>query len=476
MRAILATLLIMLTQLISSRTIFVAEQGNDDNPGTRALPYANINKACVEAVAGDTVIIREGYYPVSREVRPLHSGKPNKWITYMVYEGEKALIDGQNFLKDTSSFEGRTLYRKGLLHIEGVSYIRFENIMVKNSHNVGIYVKGPGTSNIELVDCKTDETYNSGIGIWYADSVLVKGCEITNANNQDMRPAGFPLRREAPHEALTLAGATNFIVTENHIHSCYKEGIDCKEVSSHGVIFNNYIHDLPRQGLYVDCWFGLLEDVEIHSNIVHDCEWGAAISGEGKNSGMKNIRLHHNILYDNRASGILFGVWGHDVLRQDIYIYNNTVHNNGTPGHWAGATGGIDVRSANLENVHIFNNITSFNYAFEIGTFASENPEETLEKKNIFIRNNLIADFDNKHWYDGFFNKKVYAYNGESSIMELPMYENPWEGDFSLKNCSVAIGAGITVDGFGSKDLGAVPFKKENEPRVPSFLQSKEEE
>ncbi|MFW5752052.1 MAG: right-handed parallel beta-helix repeat-containing protein, partial [bacterium] len=207
--------------------------------------------------------------------------------------------------------EEGSLYRKGLLHIESVSYIRFENIMVRNSRNVGIYVKGPGTANIELVNCKTDDTYNSGIGIWYADSVLVKGCEITRANNQDMRPEGFPLRREAPHEALTLAGATNFTVTENHIHSCYKEGIDCKEVSSHGVIFNNYIHDLPRQGLYVDCWFGMLENVEIYSNIVHDCEWGAAISGEGKDAKMKNIRLHHNILYNNRASGILFGVWGH---------------------------------------------------------------------------------------------------------------------------------------------------------------------
>ena len=56
---------------------------------------------------------------------------------------------------------------------------------------------------------------------------------------------------------------------------------------------------------------------------------------------------------------------------RDIYIYNNTVFHNGSVKHWAGGTGGVDVRGQDLRRVFIVNNIVFDNAAYEIATFAS---------------------------------------------------------------------------------------------------------
>lgn len=417
---------------------YVDTNGNDNNPGTKSQPWASIQKGCNIAEAGDTVIIRDGVYHITREIHPVNSGNENNWITYMAFPDEKVRINANKFVREEVEKKPGFLHY-GAFHIEGVSYVRLINIGVFNSHNTGIMVRGKGTHHIELLNCSVDETYSSGIGLWYADNIKVKNCEISRANNLKLGLTEEERNRgESPHEALTIAGATNFDVSYNHVHLCYKEGIDCKEVSSNGVIHHNLVHDNLRQGLYVDCWFGLLYDVEFHSNVVYNCEWGLALSAEGLNASMKNIKIFNNILYDNRGSGILFGVWGNDEIRSDIYIYNNTIHNNGTSGHWAGPTGGIDIRSRKLNNIHIYNNICSNNWAFEIGIFENpENPEDYLEKQKLFIENNLSAKFKSKPNEKGIF-PPVYGMLGQNSLQGDPGYKDIENKDFSLTQTSKA--------------------------------------
>jgi hypothetical protein len=122
-------------------------------------------------------------------------------------------------------------------------------------------LSGGHPEHIHLINCKTDRSYNSGIGIWYADHVKVLHCEVVRANEPAIRVPEQPMGREAPHEAISICGAKHFEVAYNHIHHGFKEGIDVKEVSAHGVVHHNYVHDMLRQGLYVDAWFGLLHDV-----------------------------------------------------------------------------------------------------------------------------------------------------------------------------------------------------------------------
>jgi hypothetical protein len=185
---------------------------------------------------------------------------------------------------------------------------------------------------------------------------------------------------------------------------------------------------------------------------VFACEWGLAISAEGKGSEMKNIRVHHNLLFENRASGLLFGVWGHDRPRNNIAIYNNTIAHNGSPGHWAGKTGGIDIRSRNLEDVFIFNNIVAENWAFEFASFASGSEvSDSLSEKNIRIENNLLYGNKEIHEEERFFNQ-VYAFVPNGSIISDPQFKNTGLFRYGLKKNSPAIDKGKIINGLGTMD------------------------
>ncbi|MBN2806334.1 MAG: right-handed parallel beta-helix repeat-containing protein [Prolixibacteraceae bacterium] len=436
---------------LNAKSYQVAPWGNDHNPGNELAPWKTIQKGCDEVLAGDTLIIREGAYRIEREIRPKNSGTPDQWITYQVLPGEKAVIDAENFI--AADAEGTYPSRKGLgsFHIEKVSYIRVEGLHVRNSRSAGFIVRGP-SDHVELIHCKTDRSYNSGIGIWYADQVKVLHCEVTRANEPEMRVPGQTMGREAPHEAISICGAKHFEVAYNHVHQGFKEGIDVKEVSALGVVHHNYVHDMPRQGLYVDAWFGLLHEVTFHSNIVHDCEWGFAISVEGKDSELKNLAFHHNILYNNRASGIIFGVWGHDRPRSGIEIYNNTLYNNGSPGHWAGSTGGIDMRSHQSTEVSIFRNIIVNNWAYEIGlAFEPEKVNDELKKRNINIEDNITGPFKDKKSDWSFFERISAGYLPGNNIEADPLFTAPSKGDFSIPFQSPAAGNAALLKATGEE-------------------------
>ncbi|MFB0527407.1 MAG: hypothetical protein ACETVT_00845, partial [bacterium] len=48
--------------LARARIYYVAEDGKDSNPGTETQPWASVDKAAEEMVAGDTVYIKQGTY------------------------------------------------------------------------------------------------------------------------------------------------------------------------------------------------------------------------------------------------------------------------------------------------------------------------------------------------------------------------------------------------------------------------------
>ncbi len=450
-------LFFFLTILVPAKTIYVGPSGKDMDPGTLEQPYKTLQFAVDMLFGGDTLYVREGTYELDKAWIINCQGQASNPVVVQSYCNEEVLVDGSDYMKETGK-EIRFMHRKGLIHIEGAKYVKIKGFTVQNSHNIGIVANGENTEHVDIIDCKSHGSYGSGIALWYSRHVKVLHCEITGANDQELRPAGIPLRREGPHEGLTVAGAEYFEVAYNEIHHCKKEGIDVKEVSKHGTVHHNYIHDMPRQGLYVDSWFGLLKDVEFYQNTVHDCEWGMAISAEGKDSKMENVKIHHNLFYDNKASGIFFGVWGHDQEREEIYIYNNTIYHNGSANHWAGSTGGIDLRSSNLKKVYIYNNICSQNHSFEIATWVQPGEvEPALKKRKIVISHNLSHDFKNEQSPTELF-PQVYGYLGGHPVQKAPGFVHPDKDDFSLQAGSPAIGNAMPEAPIGDYEyLGAIP-------------------
>jgi len=415
-----------------SREYFVSLQGFDGNSGTINQPFRTLKHASDQVNPGDTVTIRGGTYLLDAQFRP-RGGEQGRWVVYRSMPEEKAIIDGSEIYMVSAGDRVQLFSRttQGVVQIEKESYVKFENIAVINSRAAGIIVRGP-SSNIILDGCSADRTYNSGIGLWYADSVKVYRCEVVRANDIDYRNAEVPRPSEAPHEAISICGARYFDVAYNRVYNCYKEGIDCKEVSRHGVIRNNLVYDVPRQAYYVDAWFGLLEDIDIYENTAYNCTWGFVISVEGKESELRNIRFHHNLIYNMKGAGVLFGVWGGDGPRSDIHIYNNTFYNCGSPRWWSGGVGSIDILSKNFKDVYIYRNICDKGWDYEMGfSFTPQEVKQEIKKRNFNADDNLFESIKNRPSRIGQFDLFVYEYLPPNNTMGAPLYKNELTFDFT---------------------------------------------
>ena len=106
MQRIIAALCWLLTYTSSDAAIYyVAVNGSDANPGTKALPFQTIQKAQTLALPGDTVYLRGGSYRMQESniasytkiqayvVLLNKDGMENKPIRYWAYPGEKPVFD-----------------------------------------------------------------------------------------------------------------------------------------------------------------------------------------------------------------------------------------------------------------------------------------------------------------------------------------------------------------------------------------------
>lgn len=77
---------------LPASTLYVANQGNDKNPGTEAKPLATIQAAVNKLNPGDTLLIRGGVY--RETVTFPRDGAPQKPILIRSYNNEKVVISG----------------------------------------------------------------------------------------------------------------------------------------------------------------------------------------------------------------------------------------------------------------------------------------------------------------------------------------------------------------------------------------------
>ncbi|NLF38938.1 right-handed parallel beta-helix repeat-containing protein [bacterium] len=448
---------------VLARTFHLAPPplGDDANPGSKALPWASFQKAASVLIAGDTVLVRGGVYAITSAIAARRFATSNAWITYEGWPGEQVIIDATNLYNSPAAFD-----------IQNSAYTRLVNIGVGFSHDAAFRVYGANTHHIEIIDCSTYNTYGPGIRVQYANNVRLIGNEIVGANIMAMAPPGATAS-EPPHEAISVSSVDTFEIAFNRLHHNGKEAIDAKGTDRHGRIHHNAAWSNARQGLYVDAWHGLLEDVVFHHNVSWSNEWGFGISVEGADSAIRNLRFHHNLLYRNRASGVFFSIWGTNGPRNDLAIYNNTICKNGRSGHWAGPVGGIDMKSTNEVDVAIVNNLCAGNYAFELATFddPSSNGLDRLAAQRISLDGNLSGWFRTNTYGSSPYGR-VYALLGDNSVTGDPLVVN-YSGDvYYLTSNSPAIDAGVNQpqynDPDGSRsDIGALWYGAQDVPPDP---------
>jgi hypothetical protein len=434
---------------------FVAVNGNDDGPGTAAQPWATLNHAAQQAKAGDTVVVRGGHYALNAQVRPRNSGRPHAWITYVGYPGEEPVLDAHR-LPRSSLLEGPL--DNGAFQIEHVSYIRVINLTVTNSHDAGFTVRD--SSHVDLINDRTSRTFSSGIAVWdtrhngkATRQIRILGNTITRATTWQLAPPGMPKRGEPPHEALSIAGAVDFEVAYNRVYDSDKEGIDIKETSKLGKVDHNLVYGLPRQGVYIDAWFGAIDGIDVFSNVIHDCRGAGIVLSVENGQSVKNVDIHNNLIFDNDGSGLLFSRWGKDNPRRDIRIRNNVFYHNGYGLPTAGQTyywitGGLYLYSTNLADITIKNNIFSQNRGFQIGyseLFLKGGATwRTAERqKNIQIIHNLIDGRNTIHspirsGGNAPDRVLIYAVNGSRAIFGSAMFKDAAAQNFIPDRASPA--------------------------------------
>jgi hypothetical protein len=473
--------------IATSATYFVTLSGSDAGPGTATRPWQTINHAAELARAGDVVIVRGGRYVLSAQVRPRNSGRSDAWITYVGYPGEKAILDAKAVQR--SSFAPGVL-NEGVFQLEKVSHIRVANLTVVNSHDSGFTVRD--SSDIELINNSTKGTFSSGIAVWdtnhvghATERIRVIGNTITKATTWDQAQSEVPKQGEPPHEAISIGGAVDFEVAYNHVFDSDKEGIDIKETSSRGRVHHNLVDNIGRQGIYVDAWFGEIKDVEVFSNVIHDCRGaGIALSVEDGKS-VDNVRIHHNLIFKNDGSGLYFSRWGADNPRENIRIFNNVFYRNGYGAPSAGQTynwqtGGLYLYSVAVHDVSIHNNIFSENRGFQMGYSElfvrnGRSWQEAAREQKILIANNLIHGSNSigspiQSGGTTFDRVKIYAVNGDRPLFGEPLFTDSARQNFKPLKGSAALKSHIIAGAYRPNSAAPLWWAGDFPPKLISLI------
>lgn len=417
-----------------------ASDSTEPGEGTAARPFTSLHHAVKQLQPGDTLLLKAGTYKLTQPLRLGPGGREDAWVVIKGAGDGEAIIDGSEW-KHTPQVSAR-LGGTGMVHVEGPSYLRFEDLTLKNSLAMGIFVRGP-SHHIDIEKVRTAHTYSCGIGAWNTHHIRILRNTVTDANNLDLRDMAQPKPREAPHEAISLGGVAAFEIAWNHVHDSHKEGIDVKEASRDGRVHHNIVRRVHRQALYADAWYGMLENVSFDHNYVEDCEWGVVLSCEGEGAWMRRIWVHNNVFVRTRGSGVYFGRWGLDGERREIVIAHNTLVRNGAVNHWAGGTGGIDLRSPVAEAITVANNIVVDSGAFGIGSVQVKEADDNATVKHAEARGNLVFPWVSEEAPPSD-RTSTYgisrAFGRKSTLVEDPRFMAAAEGDFRLAENSPARG------------------------------------
>ncbi|MEE4310770.1 MAG: right-handed parallel beta-helix repeat-containing protein, partial [candidate division KSB1 bacterium] len=162
--------------------IYIATDGDDAHPGTKAQPYASFEKAINVVTPGDTIYVRGGVYSLTNTITisAAKSGSENQRMILTAYQDEIPLLDFSD-----QGFGGKGIsLRSNYWHIKGLS--------VKGAGDNGMEINF-GSNNI-IEQCVFFENRDTGLQLSYgsADNRIINCDSYYNADPPDYGDAdGF---------------------------------------------------------------------------------------------------------------------------------------------------------------------------------------------------------------------------------------------------------------------------------------------
>lgn len=190
MKRLLLLLLILVAARLSSHTYYLAENGDDHNPGSLLLPLASLSKAQLLAAPGDTVYIRGGVYRLhnSDVMSNVHnyaavfylnkSGRDNAHrICYFGYPGERPVFDASD-VKPQGRRVSVFYVAASFLYLRNFEVVGTQVVIHEHTQSENISVRG-GSNNIFENLAMHD---GMGIGLYLMDGAynLILNCDAYN--------------------------------------------------------------------------------------------------------------------------------------------------------------------------------------------------------------------------------------------------------------------------------------------------------
>lgn len=418
---------------------FVSPTGSNLDDGSFDHPWRTLQFAADHVAAGDSVTVMPGTY--AERVVVQVSGLEGQPIIFRAQTTGTAILDGSSVMLPEWG---------GLFEISGQSHVVIQGLRVTHAgptlNSAGVLVQFCSQVTVDSVE--TYQTVSSGIAIWDSDQVVVSHNDVELACN------------DGEQECITVAGTSHFEVRGNHVHhggpgSHGGEGIDIKDGSSYGLVYQNDVYQLNRLGIYVDSWDKHTHHIEVFENVVHANQSDGIVLAAEAGGLLEQIHVYNNLAYDNSYSGIVVAGWGEPVPThpiQDCFIINNTCVNNG------GSTwgGGIVVENPDADRITVRNNIFSENVYFQI----------LVEDVGV----DMVVDFN---LIDGFRGEPG-EIRGDEYREGDPGFVDPNVHDYHLAEGSLAIDGGtlemapdVDFDGV-SRNHGAAPDMGAYEFGTPS--------
>lgn len=369
-----AVLLVIVTGLVHAVNYHIADprgadglpdtrddiNSSDNYPGTSALPFATLTKACKVASPGDTVFIKGGVY--NQTLRPANSGTQDRVIVY------KNLDTGEVVIKNTPGLSNLTPDevnadqegRQYGIYLYGLSYITIQGLSVTN---VSGWVRVVKSSHITLQRNKFTQALSTGttgsIKFLFSNRNRVLDNIIHDGNDN-----------------LLLIHSDSNLVSGNNMMKG-RHSIWCIRAGNFNVIKNNYFHNEIQK-------IGEIYDAENDSPFVYDAT--------------KYNVVEANEFAKTPSSGDASPYAGIQFAGQRCIVRRNLFYETVGPGF--DLTLYEDEARYNYEN-RVYNNVfykTDF-AGVSIAGSTSFTFHDNILKNNIFYKSVFVANDKRWKWY-----------------------------------------------------------------------------
>jgi len=292
--AALASTLLALAPAARGATYYVAPPpaGDDGNDGSIELPWATLQHAAGEVVAGDTVLVRGGSYDGGHFTT---SGTAAAPIRLAAFPGETAVVDGDNPVTPDG------------INLEGADHLIVEGLTVTGATRAGI--RAVLCEGVTIRGNVADGNGRWGIFTGFCDDLLIEGNVTSNSAEE---------------------------------HGIYVSNSGDRPVIRRNLVFANAANGIHMNGDASQGGDGVISDAVVEENVIFA---NGADGGSGINcDGVETSILRNNLVYDAHAGGIsLYRIDG-GAPSTGNQVLNNTVHV-AADGRW-----GLTVRDASTGN------------------------------------------------------------------------------------------------------------------------------